>query len=114
MTNDRIKSLYQKMGITELHEMQLSAFETIQDNPETILISPTGTGKTIAFLLPAIEGLDPDIEGTQVVILVPSRELAIQIEHGCRSLGRGYKVNAVYGGRPIAKDFEELGHPPSI
>ncbi len=50
----------------------------------------------------------------QSLILAPSRELAIQIEQVARSMGSGYKVNVVYGGRPIAKDFEELATLPAL
>ena len=69
-----------------------------------ILLSPTGTGKTLAFLLPIIKVLNPDSDDVQALILVPSRELAIQIEQVVRSMGSGFKVNAVYGGRAISKD----------
>jgi len=106
--------ILQKLGIQELNEMQLDANRAISSHDEVILISPTGTGKTLAFLLPVLAQLDSDIDQTQVLILAPSRELAIQIEQVTREMGSGYKANAVYGGRPIAKDFEELRHPPAI
>ena len=80
----------------------------------TVLLSPTGTGKTVAFLLPTIQRLDPDCEKVQLLILVPSRELAIQIEQVIRQMGSGYKANAIYGGRPISKDKIYLAHTPSI
>ncbi len=50
----------------------------------------------------------------QLLILVPSRELAIQIEQVIRQMGSGYKANAIYGGRPISKDKIDLAHTPSI
>ena len=106
--------ILQKLGIQELNKMQLEANQAISTQDEVILISPTGTGKTLAFLIPIIAQLDPDIDQTQVLILAPSRELAIQIEQVTREMGSGYKANAVYGGRPIAKDFKELQHPPAI
>lgn len=94
--------------------MQIEAIATINKNDNTILLSPTGTGKTIAFCLPLLKRLDPNIEEIQALILVPSRELAIQIEQVIRSMGSGYKVNAVYGGRPMSKDKIELKHVPAI
>ena len=106
--------ILQKLGIEELNDMQLSADQAISTQDEVILISPTGTGKTLAFLIPVIAQLDPDAEHTQVIILAPSRELAIQIEQVTREMGSGFKANAVYGGRPISKDFKELQHPPAI
>ncbi len=108
------RQILDKLGIEKLNPMQLSAINTIQEENEVILISPTGTGKTVAFLLPLLSLINPEIDQTQIVILTPSRELAIQIEQVTREMGSGYKANAVYGGRAIAKDFQELQHPPTI
>jgi len=103
-----------KLGIKALNAMQEEANLGIMAADNVILLSPTGTGKTLAFLLPIINSLQNDIEGIQVLILVPSRELAIQIEQVVREMGTGFKVNAVYGGRPFSKDKIELSHAPSI
>ncbi|OAD46190.1 DEAD/DEAH box helicase [Polaribacter atrinae] len=103
-----------KLQIEELNQMQKEAIATIHKNDNVILLSPTGTGKTLAFSLPLLEFLDPTLEEVQALILVPSRELAIQIEQVIRSMGSGFKVNAVYGGRPMSKDKIELKHIPAI
>ena len=103
-----------KLNISELNPMQEEAISVIESNRNTILLSPTGTGKTLAFLLPIIKTLDPESKDVQVLILVPSRELAIQIEQVVRNMGSGFKVNAVYGGRPMSKDKIELKHVPAI
>ena len=103
-----------KLNISELNPMQEEAISVIESNRNTILLSPTGTGKTLAFLLPIIKTLDPESKDVQVLILVPSRELAIQIEQVVRNMGSGFKVNAVYGGRPRSKDKIELKHVPAI
>jgi superfamily II DNA/RNA helicase len=103
-----------KMGIAALNPMQNDALKIIKNSEETILLSPTGTGKTIAFLLPIIDLLNQEIAEVQVLILVPSRELAIQIEQVIREMGTGYKANAIYGGRAGAKDKEDLKHRPAI
>jgi len=108
------KELLAKLSITALNEMQEEVVLAIASVANTILLSPTGTGKTVAFLLPTIQGLDPDCEKVQLLILVPSRELAIQIEQVIRQMGSGYKANAIYGGRPISKDKIYLAHTPSI
>jgi len=106
--------ILQKLNITALNPMQMEALETIPKTVNTILLSPTGTGKTLAFALPLIHSLDSDIENIQALIIVPTRELAIQIEQVIRSMGSGFKVNAVYGGRAMAKDKIELKHVPAI
>jgi len=108
------KAILSKLGIEALNQMQETAYEEILANSEIVLLSPTGTGKTLAFLLPIIAELDSEQNAVQVLILVPSRELAIQIEQVTRELGSGYKVNAVYGGRAGSKDKIELKHPPAI
>lgn len=106
--------ILKKLGITGLNPMQKEAFTAIQKEEEVILLSPTGTGKTLAFLLPLIEQLDPDNPNVQLLIVAPSRELAIQIEQVTRNMGSGHKANVVYGGRAIAKDFIELNTLPAI
>lgn len=108
------KAILEKLGIAELNPMQKEAVNAIRNNNSVILLSPTGTGKTLAFLLPIINTLDVNINEVQALIVVPSRELAIQIEQVIREMGAGYKANAVYGGRGVSKDKEELGHPPAI
>ncbi|WP_246130305.1 DEAD/DEAH box helicase [Bizionia saleffrena] len=110
----RQERILNKLGITALNAMQEEANLAITAADNVILLSPTGTGKTVAFLLPIINALQEDVEGIQVLILVPSRELAIQIEQVVREMGAGFKVNAVYGGRPFSKDKIELSHAPTI
>lgn len=103
-----------KLGIEQLNPMQLAAQQAIDFSDEVILLSPTGTGKTLAFLLPLIQQLEPTCEEIQLVIIVPSRELAIQIEQVMREMGTGFKVNAVYGGRAGSKDRIEIKHRPAV
>lgn len=103
-----------KLGIESLNSMQEETALAIDSADEVILLSPTGSGKTLAFLLPVIGVLDSDIPEVQAMIIVPSRELAIQIEQVARDMGSGYKVNAVYGGRPISKDKIDLAHTPHL
>ncbi|MEP5612573.1 MAG: DEAD/DEAH box helicase [Cyclobacteriaceae bacterium] len=108
------KDILQKLGIAALNAMQVRAYDAITSDDEVILLSPTGSGKTLAFLLPIIATLDSNLKAVQVMILVPSRELAIQIEQVVREMGSGYKANAVYGGQSGYKDKIELKHPPTL
>lgn len=112
--NKNQQAILDKLGIEKLNQMQEDAHEAIFSNSEVILLSPTGTGKTLAFLLPIIAELDTESDEIQVLILVPSRELAIQIEQVTREMGSGFKINAVYGGRSGSKDKMELKHAPAI
>ncbi|OBX26465.1 superfamily II DNA/RNA helicase [Gelidibacter algens] len=108
------QDILDKLNIKTLHPMQKEAIAVIASTTNTILLSPTGTGKTLAFLLPLLDVLDPTNLDVQVLIIVPSRELAIQIEQVAREMGSGFKVNAVYGGRPMSKDKIEIKHVPAI
>lgn len=103
-----------KLNISELNPMQQDAIRVVNKTANTVILSPTGTGKTVAFLLPLLHTLDAENNDIQALIIVPSRELAIQIEQVVRNMGTGFKVNAVYGGRAISKDKIELKHTPTI
>jgi len=107
-------AILSKLGIEKLNPMQMEAQLAIGSCSEVILLSPTGTGKTLAFLLPLINELDKKCEEVQTLIIVPSRELAIQIEQVMREMGSGFKVNAVYGGRPGSKDRIDIKRRPAV
>ena len=114
MTNNEIiKQALSKAGIETLNEMQQAALSagTAKD---MILLSPTGSGKTLAFLLPLLDILKSGERKTQVLIIAPSRELALQIEAVFRSLGTGHKINCCYGGHPMRTEKKSLEHSPTV
>ena len=113
-TYKNLPEILEKLGIEQLNPMQEAASSAIEENSEIVLISPTGSGKTLAFLLPILEHLQTDIIGVQVLIVVPTRELAIQIDQVVRSMGSGWKTSAMYGGQSGSKDKLELKNPPTI
>lgn len=108
------QEILQKLKIEKLNAMQEEAQLAISSSKEVVLLSPTGSGKTLAFLLPLLETLDRNSTDVQALIIVPTRELAIQIEQVVREMGTGYKANAVYGGRSGSKDRMDLQHIPAI
>jgi len=108
------KNILNKLRIEKLNPMQEEAQLAIHSSPEVVLLSPTGTGKTLAFLLPIIAELDRDCPEVQALIIAPSRELAIQLEQVTREMGTGHKVNVVYGGQSFNKDKINLKHRPAI
>lgn len=112
--NKLTSSILHKFEITSLNPMQQESGKAIQQKTDVVLLSPTGTGKTLAFLLPLLERLDINCTEIQLLILVPSRELAQQIEQVVRKMGTGFKVNAVYGGRSGSLDKIDLKHRPAI
>ena len=80
MNSGTIDKMLSLLRIDELNELQSKALETAQQDGDLILLSDTGSGKTLAFLLPLLALMDDQTAGTQALVIVPSRELAIQIE----------------------------------
>lgn len=107
-------NLLLNLGIESLNEMQIAAQETILKDANVLLLSPTGSGKTLAFLLPIFETLEPETAGVQCLILVPSRELGLQIEQVWKKMGTDYKVNVCYGGHSIETEIKNLSNPPAV
>ena len=102
------------LGIESLNEMQETAQDVILNDNNILLLSPTGSGKTLAFLLPIFEMLQPEILSVQCLILVPSRELGLQIEQVWKKMGTDYKVNVCYGGHSIETEIKNLSNPPAV
>ena len=94
--------------------MQEAACATIIKEKDILLLSPTGSGKTIAFLLPILQGLKTTVTGIQCMVLVPSRELALQIEQVWKKMGTGFKANAFYGGHDTETEINNLLQPPAL
>jgi ATP-dependent RNA helicase DeaD len=112
--NSNSKNILGNLGIENLNEMQVAAQEAILNDNNVLLLSPTGSGKTLAFLLPIFEMLQPEILSVQTLILVPSRELGLQIEQVWKKMGTDYKVNVCYGGHSIDTEIKNLSNPPAV
>ncbi len=108
------KSYLDRLGISQLKPMQEAAIATIQQGKDVVLLSPTGSGKTLAFLLPLLKLIENQRKGVQVLILTPSRELALQIEQVFRQLQSGFKVDSCYGGHPVSTERNNLKEPPAL
>jgi superfamily II DNA/RNA helicase len=108
-----IKKALENLKITALNEMQHAALNAAKKG-DVILLSPTGSGKTLGFLLPLLDLLKPEVSNVQALILVPSRELALQIEQVFKAIGSGFKVNCCYGGHPVKIERNSLSQPPAV
>lgn len=102
------------LNISSLNAIQEASLEADKKGNDLVLLAPTGSGKTLGFLLPVLNRLNPDKEGVQAMILAPSRELALQIEQVFRNMGTGFKVNCCYGGHSIQTERNSLKHPPAV
>lgn len=98
-------------------EIQEKVIPVIQEGQDLIGQSQTGTGKTAAFAIPILEKIDPELRKPQVIILTPTRELAVQVADEINELAGymdGVRANAVYGGDPIQKQIMLLKKGPQI
>jgi ATP-dependent RNA helicase DeaD len=112
--NHHSTNLLLNLGFESLNEMQVAAQEAILEESNVLLLSPTGSGKTLAFLMPIFEMLQPEILSVQCLIIVPSRELGLQIEQVWKKMGTGYKANVCYGGHSIDTEIKNLSNPPAV
>ncbi len=102
------------LGISALNPMQEAARQAVGQANDTMLVAPTGSGKTVGFLLPVFQRLSPGVATVQCLILAPSRELAIQIEQVWKKMATGYKVNVCYGGHAMDTEIRNLSNPPAV
>ncbi|MDR1005042.1 MAG: DEAD/DEAH box helicase [Prevotellaceae bacterium] len=109
-------SLLSRLHIEQLTPMQTAVGEAYREPKDLVLLSPTGSGKTLAFLLPLIQSLRADIAGVQALILVPSRELALQTEQVFRQTGTPFRAMSCYGGRAAMEEHRTMQgtHPQVI
>jgi len=110
----QIKDILTRFTIDALNQMQETAYTHISKEKEILLLSPTGSGKTLAFLLPILHHLKKKTNGIQCLILVPSRELALQTEQVWKMMATGFKANAFYGGHDLETEINSLAEPPAL
>lgn len=110
----KYKAQLDSLGIKALKPMQEKAIETILNNKETVLLSPTGSGKTLAFLLPLLSLINKNVDEVQILILLPTRELVLQIEKVFKQLQTGYKINACYGGHSMTVEKNNFKEAPKV
>ena len=97
-------------GITEPTPVQAESIRYIKDGRDVIGEAQTGTGKTLAFLLPIFENISSSIDSIQALIVTPTRELAIQITEEALKLKEAKDINilAAYGGKDIGSQLKKL------
>lgn len=115
--NEIQQKALQRLGVEALTPMQEAALAACHEQGDVLLLSPTGSGKTLAYLLPLIERLQSQMgNGQKAIVVVPSRELAMQIESVFKQMGTPWKAMAVYGGRPAMDEHRTMRdvHPELI
>jgi superfamily II DNA/RNA helicase len=114
LKNTSVEPILEKLNIKSLNEMQTAAKSAIEKQNNILLLSATGSGKTLAFLLPLLKLIDTKKPTSQVLIIVPSRELALQIESVFKSMGTNIKVTCCYGGHKRETEENNLLQPPGL
>ncbi len=112
-----VQKALNEMGFEEATPIQTKAIPPIFEGKDVIGQAQTGTGKTCAFGIPAIEMLDPGVAGVQVLVLCPTRELAIQVSEELKNVSqfkKGVKILPIYGGQSIDRQIMSLKSKPQI
>jgi ATP-dependent RNA helicase DeaD len=109
--SEEILKAVDKMGFEEASPIQTAVIPTILQGRDVVGMSSTGSGKTVAFAIPAIEKVDPKIRAVQVLILCPTRELAVQVAEETGKIAhfkRGVMGVPIYGGQSYERQFRAL------
>lgn len=109
--DDRIIRAITEMGFEEASPIQAQAIPVVLEGRDMIGQAQTGTGKTAAFGLPLLQKVDPKVKKLQAIVLLPTRELAIQVAEELRRFAKfmhGIKVLPVYGGQDIVRQIRAL------
>ncbi len=113
-TSFSIADALSNLQIKALNPMQQASLEANATNNAVVLLADTGSGKTLAFLLPVTQLLDKSKSVTQALIVVSSRELALQIEQVFKKMGTGFKVTCCYGGHLRETEENNLKQAPAL
>lgn len=107
-TTQLIEHACTRLGIASLNAMQEACIETCKTSNDVILLAPTGSGKTLAYLIPLLSRITPDAHRLQALVIVPTRELAQQVEQVSRTIASGCRIVCCYGGHSYRDEARSL------
>jgi ATP-dependent RNA helicase DeaD len=115
LSQNVLRAVYE-LGYREPTPIQAEVIPLLLDGHDVVGQAQTGTGKTAAFGIPIAIGVDPTSKQTQVVVLVPTRELAMQVGRDLEALSKysGFTVAVLYGGAPIGKQLRVLAQGAQV
>ncbi|MGA4719678.1 DEAD/DEAH box helicase [Fictibacillus nanhaiensis] len=111
-----IRNAWDKSGFSAFTDIQERAIPEQLENKDLIIESPTGTGKTLAYALPALSKLNPEVKNAQVLFLAPTRELAMQIYDVCQKFteNSGLSGASLIGGANMQRQLDKLKKKPQF
>jgi superfamily II DNA/RNA helicase len=111
-----LQEVWEKSGFQTITAVQEAAIPAILEGQDVIAESPTGTGKTLAYLLPLLNKIDPNSPALQAVVLASSQELVMQIfqEYQKWAEGSGIRGTSIIGGANLKRQLEKLKKRPHV
>ncbi len=108
--SDTLVATITALGFTQPTPIQETAIPHLLEGRDVIGCARTGTGKTAAYTLPLLQHIDPQLQEVQLLVLTPTRELAVQVAEAVHSFTKGSEIQVlpVYGGQPIDKQTRRL------
>nr|WP_279403643.1 DEAD/DEAH box helicase [Secundilactobacillus kimchicus] len=106
---------FEKLGFSQLSPIQEAVYQPLLDGDSVLGLAPTGSGKTLGFVLPMLEKMTPG-DGIQAMIVAPSQELAMQLTNVARTFADlvNLKVTAITGGANVKRQMEQLKKHPDL
>lgn len=113
---EEISKVLQHNGITAMTPVQQKAIPAVMAGKDVIVKAQTGTGKTLAFLLPILQNIKPQKPCVQALVITPTRELALQITAVAQQLAEavGVKVLTIYGGQGVTRQQKKMEQTPQL
>lgn len=112
--NARYAEYLKNLSIAEFNPMQEAVLEKITSANNLMVLAPTGSGKTLPFLIAILTKLNAKARGVQSIVVVPSRELALQIEQVFKTMKTSFKVSCCYGGHSFKTEQDSLSEAPAL
>lgn len=103
-----IQQACSRLGIESLNAMQQATIDTCSTAQDVVLLAPTGSGKTLAYLIPLLSRIGKQAGRVQALIIVPTRELAQQVEQVARTISSGFHIVCCYGGHSFRDEARSL------
>ena len=104
----RVLAALARQDINDPNRVQLEAIPGLLERRDVVIQSPTGSGKTIAFLIPIVERFEAGRPGPRALVVTPTRELAIQVDAVFKSLDSGLRCALLYGGVGYQQQMQSL------